>query len=156
MISPEILRRYPFFGPLTADQLKAVAMITDEVSFTKDTTLFEETQPAEYFYLLIEGEVDLYFRSEKESNHEQRKELLAGIIDAGDVFAISGLIEPYVYTATARTANDCHALKIDSQAMRELMASKCEMGYALMGEIAKAAMERLGYTRVQLAAAWAD
>jgi CRP/FNR family cyclic AMP-dependent transcriptional regulator len=156
MVSPEILRRYPFFGKLTTDQLKAVAMITEEVYFTKDTTLFEEGQPATYFYLLMEGEVDIFYRSEKESNRQQRKELLAGVIDSGDVFAISGLIEPYVYTATARTANDIRALRIDAPAMRELMGTKCEMGYALMHQIAKAAMERLWYTRVQLAAAWAD
>ena len=156
MVSPEILRRYPFFGILSANQLKAISMITEEVFFEKDAIIFEEGQPATYFYLLMEGEVDISYHSEKEAHIQHRKELLAGVIDSGDVFAISGLIEPYVYTATARAAQDGHALKIDSYAMRHLMETTCEMGYALMGQIAKAAMERLGFTRVQLAAAWAE
>lgn len=156
MVSPELIRRYPFFGELTADQLKAVAMITEEASYNKESTLFEEGQPAVYFYLLMDGEIDLFYRSEKENQREQRKDLLAGVINSGDIFAISGLIEPYVYTATARTAKNSRILKIDAVALRNLMGMKCEMGYVLMRQIAKAAMERLGYTRVQLAAAWAE
>lgn len=58
MISPEFLRRYPLFGPLSPDQLKAVSTITEVVSFAKNTTIFGEAQPAEYFYLLMEGEID--------------------------------------------------------------------------------------------------
>lgn len=156
MVSPELLRRYPFFGELTADLLKAIAMFTEEQSYTTRDTLFEEGQPAQFFYLLIDGEIDLYYRSEKENRVEQRKELLAGVINSGDVFAISGLIEPYVYTATARAAKNSRVLKIEAVALRNLMGKKCEMGYALMRQIAKAAMERLWYTRVQLAAAWAE
>jgi CRP-like cAMP-binding protein len=155
MVSPELLRRYPFFGQLTAAQLKAVAMISDEVSVHKEAVLFEEGKPADNLYLLTEGDIDLYYRSEKESRTEARKELLAAEIDPGEVFAISAVIEPYIYTATARAAKDSCVIKINAAAMRNLMGMKCEMGYTLMGQIAKAAMERLEYTRVQLAAAWA-
>ena len=156
MVSPELLRRYPFFGNLTATQLKAIAMISEEVSFEKDATLFEEGQPANNFFLLIDGEIDLYYRSEKENLHKTRKELLGAVIDSSEIFAISGLIEPYVYTATARAAKNSCVLKIEAAALRDLMGKKCEMGYKLMHKIAKAAMERLEYTRVQLAAAWAE
>ena len=156
MVSPELLRRYPFFGELNASQLKAIAMISEEVSFTKDAVLLEEGQPANAIYLLMDGEVDLYYRSEKEKGSKVRKELLAGVINSGDVFAISGLIEPYLYTATVRAAKNSHVLKIDAAALRALMSKQCEMGYVLMQQIAKAAMERLNYTRVQLAAAWAE
>ncbi len=156
MVSPELLRRYPFFGELDASQLKAIAMISEEVSYAKDAVLLEEGQSANTIYLLMDGEVDLYYRSEKEKEHGTRKELLAGVIDSGDVFAISGLIEPYIYTATVRAARNSHVIKIDAAALRALMGQKCEMGYVLMRQIAKAAMERLKYTRVQLAAAWAE
>jgi CRP/FNR family transcriptional regulator, cyclic AMP receptor protein len=156
MVSPELLRRYPFFGELTAELLKEIAMFTEDVSYNKGHILLEEGHPAAHFYLLIDGEIDLFYRSEKADQQKQRKELLAGVINSGDVFAISGLIEPYVYTATARVAKNSRVLKIDAVALRNLMANKCEMGYALMHQIAKAAMERLGYTRVQLAAAWAE
>jgi len=94
MVSPELLRRYPFFGMLTATQLKAIAMISEEVSFDTYSILFEEGQPANNFFLLIDGEIDLYYRSEKENLRKTRKELLGAVIDSGEIFAISGLIEP--------------------------------------------------------------
>lgn len=156
MVSPELLRRYPFFGELDAAQVKAIAMISEEVSYVKDAVVLEEGQPANTLYLLIDGEVDLYYRSEKEKGHGVRKELLAGVINSGDIFAISALIEPFIYTATVRAGKNSHVIKIDAVALRTLMGKKCELGYVLMRQIAKASMERLQYTRVQLAAAWAE
>ena len=35
MVSPELLRRYPFFALLDDDQLQAVAMITQEKKLSK-------------------------------------------------------------------------------------------------------------------------
>jgi CRP/FNR family cyclic AMP-dependent transcriptional regulator len=156
MVSPELLRRYPFFGELSAAQLKAVAMISEEITFNKEAIVFEEGHSGDSIYLLMDGEIDLFYRSEKENQNKTRKELLAAVIDSGEIFAISGVIEPYIYTATARAVKNCRVLKIDSVALRGLMAKKCEMGYVIMRQIAKAAMERLEYTRVQLAAAWAE
>ena len=156
MVSTELLRRYPFFGELSSSHLKAIALISNEISYEKGAVLFEEGESADYFYLLMDGEIDLYYRSEKENNKGGRKELLAAVIDSGEIFAVSALIEPYIYTATARVAKPCTTLKIEAGELRNLMGKKCELGYILMRQIAKSVMERLEYTRVQLAAAWAE
>ncbi len=66
MVSPELLRRYPFFGVLNSEQLKSIAMIADEISIAAGTKLFEECQQADTFYLLIEGSVELSYKSEEE------------------------------------------------------------------------------------------
>jgi len=50
MISPELLRRYPFFSQLTDRNLKAIAMISEEYEVKAGSILFEEKQPAESFY----------------------------------------------------------------------------------------------------------
>jgi CRP-like cAMP-binding protein len=154
MISPELLRRYPFFGNLNDTQLKAVAMVAEEVSFEKGITLFEECQEADSLYLLLEGDVDLYYRSEDKLNPQTRKDFIVGDINPGEIFAISALIEPYQYSATAKTAQKCHAIKIDAAELRKLFEQDYEMGYHMMVKITQAAMERLAYARVQLAAAW--
>ena len=41
MISPEVLRRYPFFGFLKDDQFKKVAMLAEEVSWKAGTKIFK-------------------------------------------------------------------------------------------------------------------
>ncbi len=61
MISPEILRRYPFFSFLTDAQRKALAMIAEEAACEAGAVIFEEGDPASDLYLLLDGSIDLYF-----------------------------------------------------------------------------------------------
>jgi CRP-like cAMP-binding protein len=155
MISPELLRRYPFFGPLNEKQRKAIAMVADEIQMKEKQVVFEECQAADALYLLIEGDIDLTYKSEEKFHPKKTKVFSVGEINPQEVFAISALIEPYEYNATATVTKDGRAIKIDAKALRELSEQDVQLGYILMHQIAKTAMERLAYTRVQLAAAWA-
>lgn len=155
MISPELLRRYTIFAQLNAQDLYAIAMVADEITAEAGTVIFEECQPADALYLLMDGSIDLYYKSEEEYHPKARKEFLVGEINPGEIFSISSMIEPYVLNASARTAKPSRFVKIDAVALRQLSQENLAMGYAIMHQIAKALMERLAYTRVQLAAAWA-
>jgi len=155
MVSPEILRRYPFFGTLSDAQIKAIAMIAEEMTFGKGTVICEEGLPATAFYLLLEGGVSLYYKSEEEFYPKSRKDFLVGEINPGEVFAISVLVEPYKYTATVRAEQDSRVVKFESTGLNKLIQKDPRLYCILMKEIAKSAMERLAYARVQLAAAWA-
>lgn len=150
MISPELVRRYPFFSGLDDAQQRAIAAIAKEVMLERGTKLFEEGQPADTFYLLLSGSVDLSFRVE----NDLRAEIPIGEINPGEPFAISALIEPHVLMHTARTASRSTVLKMDAEELGALCAMDSRMGYALMFQVAKAAMQRLHFTCIQLAAAW--
>ena len=155
MISPELLRRNPFFGQLTEPDLYAIAMIADEITADTGVTLFDERQTADALYLLLDGSIDLYYKSEEEYHPKARKEFLVGEINPGEIFSISSMLEPYILNASARTAKPSKFVKIDAAALRKLSEENHKMGCVIMRSIAKALMERLAYTRVQLAAAWA-
>lgn len=148
MVSLEVLRRYPFFCCLDDQQIKALAMVTDEVSFEPETIIFREGEPARYLYLLIEGSVDLYFKG----GPNGAEELLVGHVNPGEAFAISALIEPYTLTSGARAAEKSRALRLDGPATRALCELDCRMGYNLMRQAAAVALQRLNFTRVELAA----
>ncbi len=149
MVSPELLRRYPFFSCLDETQQKAVALISEEVILEQGATLFEEGEPANTLYLLLEGGVDLFYPASR----ELRDLLLVAEINCGEPFSISALIEPHVLSATAKTTAPSRILKLDGQAVRALCEVDAKMGLALVRQAAKAAMERLHFARVQLAAA---
>jgi CRP-like cAMP-binding protein len=153
MVSPELLRRYPFFGFLDEHQLKAVAMIAQEVALERGEVLFEIEQPAEALYLLTEGTIELYYVVADELDPKLRKEFYISDIGPGEVFGISALIEPYVYTSTGRVADPGHVIKVEGAGLRALCELDCKLGYGLMRQLAKAALERLHDTRVQLIAA---
>ena len=155
MISPELLRRYPFFSQLTDRNLKAIAMISEEYEVKAGSILFEEKQPAESFYFLIDGSIDLIYTVEEGVKPKSRKQFNVGEINPQEVFGISAIIEPYVINATGIAAKDSRYIAIDAKALLALMEMDYQMGYIFMRHIAKAAMEHLVATRVQLAAAWA-
>ncbi len=153
MISPELLRYFPFFGVLSHEQLNKIAVITEEVNIPAGTNLFEECQLADYLYLLISGNVDLSYKSVDDFHPETAKVFHVGEINPGEVFGVSALLEPYEYNATAHISKNSRVLKIDASSLRAQLKADPELGYIFMYEIAKAIVERLFYTRVQLAAA---
>ena len=155
MVSPELLRRYPFFGNLNEEQLKKIAMIAVDLSVPSGTKLFDECQSADALYLLVDGDIDLKYKYEEEFHPEKNKEFLVGEINPGEIFGISSLIEPYEYNAAAVASKDSRILKMAASNMRPLLSDDPELACTVMHQVAKAIMERLAYTRIQLAAAWA-
>jgi CRP-like cAMP-binding protein len=153
MISPELLRRYPFFAFLDEAQLRAVAMLSEEIEVENGALVFDSGKPAEALCLLTEGSLDLYYVVADREDPELKKEFFLSELSAGDVFGISALIEPHVYTASVRASAASRVLKVDGIGLRALCEVDAKMAAGLMKAIAKAAMERLNDTRVQLAAA---
>lgn len=153
MISPELLRRFPFFGNLENSQLVAISIIAEELTFNSGEEIFQERSPAESLYLLVDGSIDLYFTVVDNFHPELRQEFSIGEINPGEPFGISALIEPYVLTAAARVSTPSRVIRIDAAALRATMDTDQSLAYALMQKIAKAAIDRLNDTRIQLAAA---
>ncbi|MEK7276377.1 MAG: cyclic nucleotide-binding domain-containing protein [Chloroflexota bacterium] len=152
MVSPELLRRYPFFAFLDDAQHKAIAMIAEELFCAEGKAVFEEGRTADALYLLLEGSVDLYFTPHSE-NGRPSEPILVGEINPGEPFGLSALIEPHTLVATGRAAKPCRLLRIDGAGLRALFEVDCRLGYVLMRQIAKAVLERLYFARLQLAAA---
>jgi CRP-like cAMP-binding protein len=155
MVSPELLRRYPFFGSLSDTQLKGLAMVAEEEKITKGSVVCVEGQPATALYLLIDGNVCLFYKAEDELHPETRKDFLVGEVNPGEMFAISAFIEPFIYTSTVKADEDSRIVRFPSKDLNSLIQKDPTLYCTLLREIAKAAMERLAYARVQLAAAWA-
>ena len=150
MISPELLRRYPFFAQLNDKQLKAIAMIAEEKSYSKDTLLLKENMPANKLMVLVEGDVDLIYSGGGEGAIVNA---LVGSIAPGEVLGVSSLIEPYRFISSAKAVAPVKLLEIDGAVLRSLMDVDNSLGYAVMRNASAAVLERLKYTQVELAAA---
>jgi CRP-like cAMP-binding protein len=150
MISPELLRRYPFFTSLNDDQLKAIAMISEERIYPKGSVLIKENTPAAKLVLLLEGDVDLIFSGGGEGAVVNA---LVGSIAPGEVYGVSALIEPFTFISSAKATVQVKVVEVDGAALRALMDLDARLAFALMRNIAMAVLERLKYTQVELAAA---
>ena len=153
MISPELLRRFPFFGNLENSQVVAISIIAEEETFKSGEEIFQERNPAESLFMLEEGSIDLYFTVVDNFHPELRKEFSVGEINPGEPFGISALIEPYILTATARVSSPSKVIRINASGLRATMDTDPTLSCALMRKMAKAAIDRLNDTRIQLAAA---
>lgn len=154
MISTERLRLYPFFGFLNPSELDAVAMIAEEAAFPKGEVIFKNDEPAKSLFLLEKGCVELYYESFDELfKPELRRKFLVGEINPGEVFGISALIDPYKMTASAVAASPCLVIETNAEKLRALPDQYPGLTCVFYQQALHTLMERLHYTRIQLAAA---
>jgi CRP-like cAMP-binding protein len=147
MISPELLRRYPFFGGLSDEQLKAIAMITEEESYAEDEFIFEQGEEAIALYLVVEGEVATLIDVDEEG--EEQEELSA--VPAGSVLGWSALVAPYTYTSSSAAISPTKVIAIDGEKLLDIFEQDCGMGYRIMSELVKVMRARMSQIRTQLA-----
>jgi CRP-like cAMP-binding protein len=140
MISPEQLRRFPFFGGLTAAEVASIATIAEEVRFPDGAVIFRDGELATRLYVLVSGAIDLVYHIERTDGVETS---FVGSIAAGEPFAISAFVEPYRLMATGMAHGAVQAIAIELD---------CHLGYTVMRQIARALAERLGFAFVELAA----
>jgi CRP-like cAMP-binding protein len=153
MVSPEMLRRYPFFSFMNHVQLHEVAMITEEKSVDAGVVLFKSGEDANYLYLLREGGVELHLTVTDERGMEEQQDYLVGMINPGDMFGISALIRPFKYTTGALISDASQILEIDAEQLRALCDKDKDLAAEWQRHIAEVTLERLNYTRIQLLAA---
>lgn len=147
MVSPEMLRRYPYFAKISEQSLKEIAMMAEERSFPAGLQLFREGDPADYMNIIVEGEVQIQYEL---GNGEKRT---VDTLVAGDILVWSALIEPYRTTAIGTTSKPTKVISIKAEPLRQLCEKDPMVGYQLTREIAKLLAHRLEGARVQLATA---
>jgi CRP-like cAMP-binding protein len=146
MISPEVLRRYPYFAAVSEESLKAVAMIADEKTVPAGTQMFSEGDPAEAMNIIVRGQIHIQYIL---GSGERRT--VDTLVD-GDILGWSALVEPYKYTAVGTTSKDTQLVSIRAKHLRELCDKDPLLGYRLARQIAKLLAHRLEGARIQLAA----
>jgi CRP-like cAMP-binding protein len=153
MATPKDLRRYDLFDFMGDKELEAVAAIAKEKDYQPGDVIIESGQPADTFYFLVDGSVAYYYVVTIGHDPYYKKEYHIHDINPGEIFGISALIEPYKYTATLHVDNPSHVIEIDAADLRALCDKDSKLAYGLMQAIAKASIERLEATRIQLIAA---
>ncbi len=145
MISPEVLRRYPYFAGIDEESLKQLAMIAEERTVPADTVMFREGDPADRLSIILKGEVNIQYIL---GDGELRT--VDTLVD-GDLLMWSALVEPYKATALGTTTKDTLLAQIDAVKLRMLCEREPTLGYCLMTQVARLLAHRLESARVQLA-----
>ncbi len=145
MISPEILRRYPYFSVATDEGLRALAMLCEEKSIPAGAVMYREGDKAETLYILVEGEVDIQYTL---GSGELRT---VDTIVPGELLMWSSLVEPYKSTAVVTARQDSKVIAMNAKKLRDFCSSDRAMATEVLLHVTKLLATRLEGARIQLA-----
>lgn len=145
MISPEILRRYPYFSAANDEGLRDLAMLCEEIAVPAHTVMYREGDKADRLYILTEGEVDIQYTL---GSGELRT---VDTIVPGELLMWSALVEPYKSTAVVTTRQDSKFVGLDAERLREFCAAHREVANNVLLHMTKLLATRLEGARIQLA-----
>ncbi|MFC1731334.1 Crp/Fnr family transcriptional regulator [candidate division KSB1 bacterium] len=136
---------HPFFSDLDAEYIDRLNDLAEETEFEPRDIIFREGTTEQTVYLVFEGKVAI----ETKSNHKGLIKI--HIIDAGEVLGWSWFFPPYECHFDARSLEFTKALALDCLGLRALSDKDHDFGYYLLRKIASITVQRLTWTRSQLA-----
>jgi CRP/FNR family cyclic AMP-dependent transcriptional regulator len=138
MVSPEVIRRYPYFSGISMERINILANIAEEIECEKGQYFHHEGEAIDKVYILVEGEVSLVT-----SLPQQDQEVVINTFGAGDVFGWTSLLPPFTAGAGAKTTTDCKLVEISASALRSKFEDDYQFGYQMMTKFAQIIRERL-------------
>lgn len=138
-----------FFEELETGHLEKVANLCRGYSYQEGETIFREEDEATELCVLTYGRVAL----EMEVHPVPDRPVIptaVEVITKNEIFGWSALVEPYIYTLSARCMASCTVLAIKGSMLRKVMADDADLGFELMKHLARLISHRLTYTRLRL------
>ncbi len=145
MVTPEFLRPYAHFARLGPESSQKLASIADEQTVAAGQTIFAESDPAEYLYLIVRGEVNLACEL---GNGELR---VADTLVAGELAGWAAFVEPYRCRTLATAVKDTQLVRLDAARLRGFCNTDHALGKQLLAQVVQMLSNRLNSARVQLA-----
>jgi CRP-like cAMP-binding protein len=153
MVSPELLRRYSFFGGLSHDQLVTLARVASEKTVATGHTFFREGDELKEFYLVLEGAVGIHIAVTDQDVEQSvagqltgemiTKDVTVSTAGTGDIFGWSALIPPVNATAGASALTSCRTVAFNCDEILRSFERDPHFAYALTRNAAQVIRRRL-------------
>ena len=129
------LKQSDLFTGLGHNFLKKTMAIAEKVSFEKGATVLKEGEPADYFFILIKGQVSLLLGDTGKKVYQTSS--------LGEMFGCSSLIGHETYFLTARCDEASLALRIDRSKMEKILADDIDNGLLFFKQLSRAIGNRM-------------
>lgn len=133
-----------FFKTLDDAEAAALAARALGHSYPAGAEIFEENEDAHAVCLLTHGRVGLMM------DVGNGRRLTVSTVEPGEMFAWSGLVAPFHFTATARAIVDCEVAIFRSDDLLAMFEENPRLGYQVMRQISFLIAQRLRDTHLQL------
>ena len=146
MTDLDFLRNVAVFNGLDDSQLARVAELCHERSWESDTLCFVQGRKATEIHLCRSGKVDIVVRV-----HEPwGTEVTVHTATPSEVFGWSALVEPYLYTASAKCVGKVEEVYIRGEDLIHLLEKNPDIGYIVTRNLSVMVSTRLMETREKL------
>ena len=145
----DTLKSSEFFGGLETGYLKKVGNLCRGGSYQEGEMIFKEGDEAKEIYVLVDGRVALEMEVRPVPSRPGIPTAVE-MVTQGETLGWSALVEPCVYTLSARCITSCRVLAIKGDMLRKVMADDVGLGYELMKRLTKIISSRLTHTRLRL------
>lgn len=159
MVSPELIRRYPFFAGLSMDQIKVLAEAAEDETVEAGHYFFHEGEELPCFCIALEGAIAIVIElpergvehklSEQLAGEYQTKEVVISTVGPGEAFAWSALVPPHKATAGVKATTRARVIHFRADKLRAAFEEDCGFGYLMMRKVAQVIRDRLRDTRIQ-------
>lgn len=139
-----LLRGHEFFRDLDPGYVTLLVSCASNVRFRDGAYLFQESDPADRFFLIREGKVALEIAA------PGRHPVVIQTEAEGGVIGFSWLFGPHTWKFDARAIGSVRAVALDGVCLRGKCDDDPRLGYALMQRFARVAVARLQATQLQL------
>ena len=149
MATIDALGRSELFGQLDTKHLERLSRVSRGFSCGAGEVIFNEGDEAVDLYILTDGRIALEI--DIQVVHDRPPvPTTVDLVGPGDCFGWSALVEPNVYTATARCMSGSTGVAISGVALREIMEENPALGREVMTRLAEVVSSRLALTRMRL------
>lgn len=143
MFSDELIQ-IPFFIGLNADQMALLSPLFSSCDYVPGTLLFEQGDVAEYFFLVVKGEVTLCYKP------EDGPKIIVTHIKKGGLVGWSAALGNRYYTLGAACNCHCQLLRVRGSDLRTLCVENPETGSILLDHLATSIADRLSSTHAEV------
>lgn len=138
----EYLANTTLFKRLDREHLEFLCDHMKVISVGAQESLRKYGEPADSFYIVMEGLVDLY-------THEQPKRRVQ-TVGVDNVIGWSWAVAPYAWTYDVVTQTPAMLVEFDGKAIRARCAQEPAFGFAVMKRVCELMFDRLNHVRTLL------
>ncbi len=144
-ITFEILQPFEIFEGFSDEELMEIAELCREEYHADGVKLFDEGDPAQKLYLILDGKLSLEKEIQLGRSGSSRRATVS-VQGTGQAIGWSSLVTPFLYTMTGVCIEPLKLLAIDGDDIRRLMVSNAEVGLKIMNAIATLVKVRMENT----------
>ncbi len=132
------LHQFKIFAELDVGDLDAIARIAYVREFASGEELTSEGAPAEQLYLFLKGKAAVTMRG------SDGGQVSLFDLGPGELLGWGAVMEPHLYTASARTIEPSELIVINGNDLRELCEANTRIGYQVAKGVGEVISKRFG------------